>query len=479
MLACGRRPNRAAPRKSLVKERMQSGWRARDFLLPIVLLVSLAPLPSAAGDLPACVGDCNADARVSVHELIVAVNVALELRPITRCLAFDSDGDGRVAISELMQGVNAALYGCAAPESLFGDARTWCTGDNPDWIAVGDLDADGFGDVVTINRGSDDASVRMGDGAGGLGPQQTFAVGADPRDAATMDSDGDGVSELIDVNGDGFADIVAAVRGDRGVATLLGDGRGGFGAPSFVAIAEARPFATALGDVNGDGDVDAVIASASPGLGDLRIVFGLESGAAAALFAGDEPRDVAVVDIDADGSLDLVSANLESDDISVLLGAGDGSFAPAMSFAAGDGPRRLAIGDINGDGRADIVTANQRSDDVSVLLSDQATTFAPAVQYRVGDNPRYVVVADIDGDGLMDVIAANRGSHSLTILLARADSDYLHATESIVLPRSDCSLESRNAGPRSFAVYDWNGDGRLDLVSANANSDSISIIEQR
>ena len=83
---------------------------------------------------------------------------------------------------------------------------------------------------------------------------------------------------------------------------------------------------------------------------------------------GDFPRSVAVADLNADGAPDLVTANGASNDVSVLLGSGDGTFQAQQTFPVSDGPFSVAVADLNADGAPDLVTANGFSDDVSVLL---------------------------------------------------------------------------------------------------------------
>ena len=80
---------------------------------------------------------------------------------------------------------------------------------------------------------------------------------------------------------------------------------------------------------------------------------------------GEEPRSVVLGDLDGDGNLDLVVANLESNDVTVRLNAGDGTLAAPATYGVGDSPRSVAIGDLDGDGdldlpwRTDSVTTSQ------------------------------------------------------------------------------------------------------------------------
>jgi hypothetical protein len=97
---------------------------------------------------------------------------------------------------------------------------------------------------------------------------------------------------------------------------------------------------------------------------------------------GDFPRSVAVADLDGDTVPDLVTANIFTDTVSVLLGNGDGSFQAAAAYAAGDNPQSVAVADLDGDTVPDLVTANSASNDVSVLLGNGDGTFRPAPPSR-------------------------------------------------------------------------------------------------
>ncbi|BAC89392.1 FG-GAP-like repeat-containing protein [Gloeobacter violaceus] len=123
--------------------------------------------------------------------------------------------------------------------------------------------------------------------------------------------------------------------------------------------------------------------------------------------AGERPTSVALGDIDGDGDLDIATASGDYADpgnVSVLLNAGGGGFAPPRSFAVGDLPKSVALGDIDGDGDLDIATANRESNDVSVLLNTGGGSFAPAQAFAVGSRPYSVALGDLDGDGDLDIV---------------------------------------------------------------------------
>src|SRR5206468_4236096 len=91
---------------------------------------------------------------------------------------------------------------------------------------------------------------------------------------------------------------------------------------------------------------------------------------------GTSPRSVAIGDLNGDGRPDLAVANSGSNNVSALLGNGDGTFLQtAFNYAVGPGPVSLAIGDLNGDGRPDLAVANGGSYTVSVLLNTGLSAF--------------------------------------------------------------------------------------------------------
>ncbi|WP_193789081.1 FG-GAP repeat domain-containing protein, partial [Zavarzinella formosa] len=113
------------------------------------------------------------------------------------------------------------------------------------------------------------------------------------------------------------------------------------------------------------------------------------------------------------------TANIGDGTVSVLLGNGDGTFAPAPGSpsAVGAGPFSVAVGDVNGDGKPDLVTANFGGNTVSVLLGGGNGTFAPASPFAVGTGPFSVAVGDVNGDGKLDLVTANRQADTVTVLL--------------------------------------------------------------
>ena len=121
--------------------------------------------------------------------------------------------------------------------------------------------------------------------------------------------------------------------------------------------------------------------------------------------------------------LDLATANITSDDVSVLLNNGDGTFAADVTYGVGDRPFSVAVGDLDGDLDLDLAVANGIDYNVSVLLNNGDGTFADAVKYAVGDQPRSVAVGDLDGVNGPDLAVGNALSNDVSVLLNLCTSE--------------------------------------------------------
>ena len=188
--------------------------------------------------------------------------------------------------------------------------------------------------------------------------------------------------------------------------------------------------------------------------------------------AGAQPVAIATRDLNGDGTLDLAIANgfVTPGSIAILDGGGNGSFGTATTLATGASPSAfsVAFGDFNRDGIPDLAAAVAGGGVVSVRLGSGAGAFGPAVSHSVGGAgwaPVSVATGDFNRDGRLDLVTANQNDHSVSILLGNGDGTFAAATRFGV-----------GQGPFSVAVADLNGDGILDLVTANSNSNNLSIL---
>jgi hypothetical protein len=153
-----------------------------------------------------------------------------------------------------------------------------------------------------------------------------------------------------------------------------------------------------------------VSARAGAGGYTLTTTFVQASSPVALAGTGTKPRAVAVADLNGDGIPDLVIANAAAGTVSVLLGIGDGTFAPQRTFPAGPAPIAVAVADLTGDGRPDLVVADAAAGTVSVLLGNGDGSFQTQHTFAVGSDPSSVAVADLSGDGIPDLVVANTGT---------------------------------------------------------------------
>jgi hypothetical protein len=227
--------------------------------------------------------------------------------------------------------------------------------------------------------------------------------------------------------------------------------------------AHTGPVWVAVGDFNGDHKPDLAVTNQITN--DVSILLGNGDGTFGSALnypAGSAPHCVAVGDFNHDGNLDLVVANSSENDVSVLFGNGDGTFQAKVNYNTQSTAQFVAVADLNGDGNLDLVVANGT---VSVLLGRSDGTFGPAVNYGAGSNPWSVAVGDFNGDGKPDLAVANQASSTVSVLLGRGDGTFRSAVN-----------YPTGSTPYSVAVGDFNGDGKADLVVANAYDNTVGVL---
>ena len=282
---------------------------------------------------------------------------------------------------------------------------------------------------------------------------------------------GAGATESVavaDVNRDGIPDIIVADQGcalcgtDGSVSVLLGTGKGAF--QPGVAYDSGGLFAAsvAVGDVNGDGKLDIVVANYLSATVGVLLANGDGTFKRVVTYAtdGDQNYSVALADVNNDHMLDIIAVN-QSGSVSVLLGKGDGTFQPPVLYASNQGANAysVAIGDLNGDANPDIVVSG--AEGVSVLLGNGDGTFQNPLTCSSGVPQggwaSWVVIADFNNDGKPDVAAANYPSNTVGVLLGNGDG----TMQPVVTYNTGAPLAW------SVATADVNEDGVRDLILGN------------
>ena len=299
---------------------------------------------------------------------------------------------------------------------------------------------------------------------------------------------------VADVNGDGKPDVIVANSFGRSVGVLLGNGDGTF--QTAVTYPCPQPNFVAVADVNGDGKPDVIVATwgvvgTSDGLVGVLMGNGDGTFQPVVLYdsGGIDASSLAVADVNGDGKPDIVVTNsfcrgndsCLTGSVGVLLGNGDGTFQPSVTYGSGGygGANSVAIADLNGDGKLDLVVANSwncpgascgpTTGTVGILLGNGDGTFQPAVAYSSGGIlASSVAVADLNRDGKPDLLVstlyyeggANGGT--VGVLLGNGDGTFQ-------------PVETYSSGgwyASSIAAADVNADGNPDAVVANQCDDT-------
>ncbi|QKG55827.1 VCBS repeat-containing protein [Hymenobacter sp. BRD128] len=250
--------------------------------------------------------------------------------------------------------------------------------------------------------------------------------------------------------------------------TLTAPGTGSFGAKTDY-MTGAGAYGVALGDVNNDGQLDMVVANYGVGsiIGNtVSVLLGAGAGSFGAktdFAVGNSPIAVALGDVNNDGQLDIVTANASGSSLSVLLGTGTGSFGARSDIFVSSAPFGVALGDLNGDGNLDVVTGMPNGNQVLYLLGDGTGNLNTQRNYlTTGGSPYDVALGDLNNDGRLDIVTANNtfgGGNAVSVLLNGPNLQFS--------PKADYSTGS---SANSVALGDVTGDGNLDIVVAGSNT---------
>jgi hypothetical protein len=329
-------------------------------------------------------------------------------------------------------------------------------------VAVGDLRGNGIDDIVAVNKADSTVSVFLGNGDGTFQPQAVYDVGSGVDAVAIGDVTGNGVPDIVVTN---YRDNTISVL-LQNVDPLTGKGIGTF-QPQLVYDVGHNPSSVAIGDVNGDGHPDLVVADYSDNAVSVLLGNGQPSIFAAPLTfpAGDVPNSIALGQFTTGGPLDIVTANTAGNDATVLLGNGDGTFQAPIYLPAGTFADSVAVGNLNADGHLDLAITNGNSGTVSIIDGNGDGTFRPQQVITAGENHYSVAVADVNGDGNPDLITTNNLQGTVSVSLGNGDGSF----------GTPLNLSVGNQ-PTAVAVADLNGDGRLDLVTANSYDNTVSVL---
>lgn len=329
----------------------------------------------------------------------------------------------------------------------------WTTNQAAGEIVKGNLNNDNYIDLAIGMDGL--VTVFFGKGDGTF--QLSERYNTDGQGAATK-------TKITDLNQDGWNDIVTQNFGTDNISILLGTGNGKFAQAKNQPIG-FRPKHFEIGDFNGDGFPDAVTISATAVptsfLDTIRLTLGKGDGTFIApmnLGINLTSNAFAVADINSDGKDDIVSANLPSLGISVVLRTGNFKFAPARLFAPSTNFYFVSVGDFNNDGKLDIVGVGGTAG--IVLLGDGSGSFTPAQTLTMGEGSwaSFVGSADFNGDGKLDLVVSNESRYGIMIFQGNGNGTFASPTTYLIT--SVYGLDP----PKRITIGDFNQDNKPDLA---------------
>jgi len=416
---------------------------------------------------------------------------------------FNKDGKPDLAIAD--RNGNSIRIMLGNGEGGFSPAVSYPVSGSQDFMVAEDLNGDGNLDLVVLTSyGIGIVDVLLGNGDGTFQAAVPYAINPNDTELVVGDFNGDGKLDIMtnkslligkgdgtffpainsplngitfglaagDFNGDGKLDIVASDTSHVFVYTQLGG-------PASAVFPVNSGVQIAVADLNGDGKLDFVVVSEPSGLAPdpaskLNVFLGNGNGTfqvgnvydVSTTFS-QNPAALAITDVNGDGKLDVLFANSTGNDVSVLLGNGDGTFKPAANYAVGTTPQALAFGDFDSDGKVDIFTANASTQDLSFLKGNGDGSFQAARDYVAGRGPSAVAAADLNLDGNTDLVVTNAlglGNGDFSVFLGRGDGSFAPAVH-----------YATQMTPVAVATGNLNADNVPDVVVANSGSNSISV----
>lgn len=338
-------------------------------------------------------------------------------------------------------------------------------------------------------------------GTGSFNVTGSVSGGSSPRDSAVADFNGDGISDVVtgtstgfdvrlgdgngsfsasfsyigtfipavtvnDFNGDGIMDIAASEIFNSTMSIYLGNGNGTFKSGIATAIG-ISPISIVSGDINGDGIADIV--TGEGGTSEIAIYYGTGNGSFSgrtAVATSGNPLSISVADINGDLIDDFVVADVSGSDLTIHYGNRNNTVTIQAVSSYANAQYAVTTGDLNGDGRIDLISTDYNGDAINVSLRNANGTFAASVSYFIGTGAgsRQVALGDFNGDGVLDVVSANYSAQSVSMLLGRGNGTFGTARSTAM-----------NGTIHDVDIGDFNRDGVQDILATNRSDGRLNI----
>ena len=314
-------------------------------------------------------------------------------------------------------------------------------------LAAGDFNQDGILDFAIAGSGPADLYIYEGVGNGSFNLTNSFIMTGNMNDVV-----------VGDVNGDGNLDVVVAILANN-IALSIGDGLGGFAIPIIYTLPH-NCYYLALEDFNNDSYDDVVVLSGTS-FTDMTTMLGGISGTLnnfTTITLDDVAGRAVTGDFDRDGNLDLALQS-EGRAVAILNGDGNGNFTHDKEYAIG-ASTRLAVDYLNGDSVLDIVASNGGFDKhISVIIGNPDGSFIASINYDCGNSSYDILAGDFNHDGNVDLVTLNNGSSDFTFLYGDGNG-YFPTSSNFGIVSSSTAL----------VVADFDNDDTLDVAHTSGSS---------
>ena len=370
-------------------------------------------------------------------------------------------GDGRLDVAVADHDSNTVSVLLSNGQGGFGALTNYSLGSNanPTFITSANLNADNNPDLIVVDNSNPGfVGVLINNGDGTFAAPVKYAVGKTPEGVA-----------VADMNGDNKPDLIVANNGDNSLTVLINQGDGTFVAQAAFPL-PAAPVSITAGDFNNDTKNDVALVAGT----NVYVYSGLGTGsfnpASAQLAAGTFPGVIAAGHFRNSTELDLAVVDVfpDSSGVAILLNNGTGTFANAVLYdvgaspgISGNTPNSLAIGDLTGDGIMDLAVADDQfgNNEVSVLLGNGDGTFGHLTEWVADEQPTALVIGQFVGDAHADLAVVNQASNDVSFLAGNGDGTF-------AAPPTVAHITS----PGPVVTGDFNGDTHQDVIVGNTFS---------
>lgn len=379
--------------------------------------------------------------------------------PFTEDFQSDALNDDETILTSLQTTANwtdgaGAVYLTDGDLAMSAVGSTQTDADDTNAVVLGDIDQDGYMDLIAGNDGLN--RIYSNTGGNDVFPVNGIDIGADTDDTQSL--------ALGDLDGDGDLDLVAGNNGankvyyyDSGSDTFPTSGSG-------IGISDNdNTQSVALGDVDNDGDLDLI--TGNNGLNKLYLYDSLnntfpDSGTVVGIADTDDTREVVLADMNNDENLDLVVANYGTTNKLYLNSGGNGFLSAVNIGSIGRNTRGIAVGDIDNDGDNDVVSGDESGSQANQVFLNNGSGGFPVSGSDVGvddkESTSSIYLSDYNGDGFLDVIVGNSG-HDNRRYINNGDGTFPDGG----------TVFGATASTSSLAAGDLDGDGDHDLVVGN------------